>query len=168
MDASACYVSPTASVLVSQFHKIGSLLDVTNKVKQMTGNRLKELIAIYYASEIITIVNTLHQCKIIHADIKPDNFLVTKMPPEFGYPSLQLIDFGSSIDMSLFPEGTSFTSVVSTENFVCTEMKDGRPWTYQTDIFCVAATIHVLLFDKYMQVSKFTIFSSFYLYKLNK
>lgn len=152
MEVSACYISKTASVLVSEYYKFGSLLDLINRVKQNTGKNLKELVAIYYANEIITIVNALHQCKIIHGDIKPDNLLITRMPPVFGYPSLKLIDFGNSIDMSLFPAGTSFKKSVSTENFICTEMKDGREWTYQTDIFCIAATIHVLLFDKYMEV----------------
>lgn len=154
MEVSACYISKTASVLVSEYCKFGSLLDLINRVKQNTGKGLKELVAIYYANEIITIVNALHQCKIIHGNIKPDNFLITRMPPVFGYPSLKLIDFGSSIDMSLFPAGTSFKKPVNTENFICTEMKDGREWTYQTDIFCIAATIHVLLFDKYMKVQK--------------
>lgn len=33
-------------------------------------------------------------------------------------------------------------------------MKENRPWTYQTDLYCVAATVHVMLFGEYMQVSK--------------
>lgn len=147
------FFSPTTSILVSEFCKHGSLLDIKNKVRQVTGKGIKESVVIYFANEIMTIVNALHQCQIIHADIKPDNFLVTRMPPEFGYPCLQLIDFGCSIDMSLFPKDTQFTKVITTENFVCTEMKDGRPWTYQTDLFCIAATVHVLLFEKYMHVS---------------
>lgn len=33
-------------------------------------------------------------------------------------------------------------------------MQEGRPWGYQTDLFCVAGTIHVMLFGEYMQVNK--------------
>lgn len=33
-------------------------------------------------------------------------------------------------------------------------MRDGRPWNYHTDLFCVAATAHALLFDKYIQLQK--------------
>lgn len=33
-------------------------------------------------------------------------------------------------------------------------MQEGRPWSYQTDLFCVAGTIHVMLFGEYMQVNK--------------
>lgn len=153
MSVDVAYFCPSSSILVSDFCRYGSLLDLSNKVKQMTGKGLKELVVLYFANEIITIINALHQCQIIHADIKPDNFLVTMMPPDYGHPCIQLIDFGCSIDMTLFPKGQTFRKVISTENFTCPEMKDGRPWSYQTDIFCAAATVHVLLFEKYLQVS---------------
>lgn len=44
--------------------------------------------------------------------------------------------------------------MIQTEGFTCTEMKENRPWTYQTDLYCVAATVHVMLFGEYMQVAK--------------
>lgn len=33
-------------------------------------------------------------------------------------------------------------------------MQEGRYWSYQTDLFCIAGTIHVMLFGEYMQVNK--------------
>lgn len=33
-------------------------------------------------------------------------------------------------------------------------MIEDRPWTYQTDLFCVASTFHTLLFGRYMEVQK--------------
>lgn len=33
-------------------------------------------------------------------------------------------------------------------------MLEGRQWSYQTDIFCVAGTVHVMLFGDYMQMLK--------------
>lgn len=44
---------------------------------------------------------------------------------------LKLIDFGRSVDMTLFPAGTTFTTNCYTEDFQCIEMKEGRPWTTQ-------------------------------------
>lgn len=44
---------------------------------------------------------------------------------------LKLIDFGRSIDMDLFPRGTTFTAKVTTSGFQCIEMKTNRPWTFQ-------------------------------------
>lgn len=76
---------------------------------------------------------------------------------EFGskVPALQLIDFGTAIDMDWYkPEDASFNYVVRTENFVCCEMLENKPWTYQTDLFGLAGTAHVLLFGQYMEVEK--------------
>ena len=39
--------------------------------------------------------------EIAHADIKPDNFLLRHYPGTYTAPSLQLIDFGKAVDMSL-------------------------------------------------------------------
>lgn len=33
-------------------------------------------------------------------------------------------------------------------------MLENRPWTYQTDLYCLAGTIHTILFGSYMQVVK--------------
>lgn len=33
-------------------------------------------------------------------------------------------------------------------------MLEGRLWSYQTDIFCIAGTVHVMLFGEYMQMLK--------------
>lgn len=56
--------------------------------------------------------------------------------------------------MTLFDEGTQFKKVIQTDSFTCTEMQEGRQWTYQTDLFCLAGTVHVLLFGDYMQLNK--------------
>lgn len=48
---------------------------------------------------------------------------------------MQLIDFGRSIDMTLFPQDTVFTHTVKTTDFVCHEMREKLPWTYQVTIF---------------------------------
>ena len=45
--------------------------------------------------------------------------------------ALQLIDFGRSIDMTMFVPGTTFKVKVETDSFQCIEMKTDRPWTYQ-------------------------------------
>lgn len=67
---------------------------------------------------------------------------------------LQLIDFGQAIDMQLYPDDQTFRSKLNTKNFVCTEMLSDKPWSYQTDLFCLAATFHTLLFGADMIVCK--------------
>lgn len=58
-------------------------------------------------------------------------------PSECDQPCVQLIDFGRSIDMTLFPPDTTFTHTVKTADFICHEMREKLPWTYQVNIFIV-------------------------------
>lgn len=69
-------------------------------------------------------------------------------------PALQLIDFGSAIDMENYNAKDEFSYVVTTQNFTCCEMLEKKPWTYQVDLFGICGTIHVILFGKYMEVEK--------------
>lgn len=65
-----------------------------------------------------------------------------------------MIDYGRSIDLKFFPENQTFTSILYTKNFICTEMLDGRPWKKQIDLFCLASTIYTLLCGKHMDIKK--------------
>ncbi|KAF2362561.1 Protein kinase domain [Trinorchestia longiramus] len=159
------YFFNNGSVLATQYHKHGTLLDLLNKYK-IKGLSVAEGIVIYFMIEILLILENVHSVGIIHADIKPDNFILTNVPAlDFSATSceemfvncpssLKLIDFGRSIDLQLLPEGTTFTRKVTTEGFTCCEMKDGRPWTYQGDLYGAAATAHTLLWGSYMNVCK--------------
>ncbi|KAK8727798.1 hypothetical protein OTU49_009461 [Cherax quadricarinatus] len=159
------YFFSNGSVLANRYHKFGTLLDAVNGYKSI-GSSMPEEMAMYFMVEVLTILEALHSCSIIHADVKPDNFLIRNIPRvnnEVATPaesfancptSLKLIDFGRSIDMKRFPEGTTFTEKVTTEGFTCCEMREGAPWTYQTDLYGAAALAHLFLFGTYMEVEK--------------
>lgn len=154
MDITTAFLGDNASLFLSEYSKYGSLLDVANKIRAATSKCINESIVILLTAEMLSIIHYLHKAQIIHADIKPDNFLLMKIPTqEWRTPSLQLIDLGCAIDMSLFPEGTTFRELIATEGFTCTEMREGKPWTYQTDLYCLAGTIHVILMGSYMKVA---------------
>ncbi|XP_045214958.2 mitotic checkpoint serine/threonine-protein kinase BUB1-like isoform X2 [Mercenaria mercenaria] len=156
------------SILVTEYQPRGTLLDLVNKCKKKNLQseaiiQHLEPVMAFMTIELLHLIENIHKCHIIHGDIKPDNFLVLQFPRlpvstdplvVFGGTSrfVQLIDFGQSIDMSKYPAGTTFLTKVNTQCFQCIEMKTNRPWTYQTDLFGLAGTIHVMIFNQYMKV----------------
>nr|XP_023677307.1 mitotic checkpoint serine/threonine-protein kinase BUB1 [Paramormyrops kingsleyae] len=147
------------SVLLGQLHNCGTLLNAVNLYRNTSDKVMPQPLALYFAVCIIQIVEHLHSVHLIHADIKPDNFLLSErfldnecFEPDHLDHGLVLIDLGQSIDMTIFPEGTAFTAKCMTSGFQCTEMLSGRPWNYQTDYFGIAGTVHCLIFGTYMNV----------------
>lgn len=67
-----------ATVFVSKFSKYGTLLNVCNKVKTKTRKNLDEDLVMILSIQMLSILKCLHEARIIHADIKPDNFLIMK------------------------------------------------------------------------------------------
>ncbi|XP_059175853.1 uncharacterized protein LOC131955673 [Physella acuta] len=152
------------SLLMMKYVSVGSLLNVVNLYKN-DRNLLShvEPFACLLTIELLHMFEQIHKTGFIHADVKPDNFLFLGLPsikkssnPEEVFGSclrlVQLIDFGQSIDMTKFPPGTTFRAKLATSGFQCIEMMTNRPWTYQTDLFGLAGTIHVVLFGSYMNV----------------
>ncbi|KAK3759558.1 hypothetical protein RRG08_009744 [Elysia crispata] len=153
------YIFDNGSALEMEYMAGGSILNLVNIYKQKAG--LKdgvEPFACLLTIQLLHLFEQMHSCHIIHGDVKPDNFLVAGLPDvsqelcDFQRPLVKLIDFGQSIDMTMFPPETTFTAKVETSGFQCIEMKTNRPWTYQTDLFGLAGTIHVVLFGSYMNV----------------
>ncbi|XP_070378766.1 mitotic checkpoint serine/threonine-protein kinase BUB1-like isoform X3 [Dermacentor albipictus] len=158
----ACFFN-NGAILVFPYSPYGTLLDLVRRYQKQGHRCIPECLVLYFALELITTLQQVHLCGIIHADVKPDNVVITDLPSKAGFLDrfteqgtrcLQLIDFGRAIDMSQLPPGTTFTNTVTTDGFVCTEMRDGRPWTFQTDWFGLLGCLHVLLFGDYMEIEK--------------
>ncbi|NXP02279.1 BUB1 kinase, partial [Thinocorus orbignyianus] len=146
------------SILIGELYNYGTLLNAINIYKKLPERVMPQALVIYFAVKILHMVEELHSCKIIHGDIKPDNFILGEFLDNDTCDidglshGLTLIDLGQSIDMKLFPEGTAFTVKCETSGFQCIEMLTQKPWNYQTDYFGIAATIYCMLFGTYMQV----------------
>ncbi|XP_018621599.2 mitotic checkpoint serine/threonine-protein kinase BUB1 isoform X1 [Scleropages formosus] len=155
----SAHLFQNGSVLLGELHNCGTLLNVVNLYKNTCEKVMAPPLAMYFAVCILQMVEHLHSSQIIHADIKPDNFIFGErflenecFDPDHLDHGLALIDLGQSIDMTLFPEGTAFTAKCMTSGFQCTEMLSGRPWNYQTDYFGIAGTVYCMIFGTYMKV----------------
>ncbi|XP_072188328.1 mitotic checkpoint serine/threonine-protein kinase BUB1-like [Excalfactoria chinensis] len=155
----SAYFFQNGSILIGELYNYGTLLNAINIYKKLPEKVMPQALVVYFAVKILHMVEELHNCKIIHGDIKPDNFMLGE---RFLYNDtcdiddlshgLTLIDLRQSIDMKLFPEGTAFTAKCETSGFQCIEMLTQKPWNYQTDYFGIAATVCCMLFGTYMQV----------------
>ncbi|KAF7231396.1 mitotic checkpoint serine/threonine-protein kinase BUB1 isoform X1 [Nothobranchius furzeri] len=148
------------SVLLGELHNLGTLLNMVNIYRTLSERVVPQPLVLYFAVCILHTVEQLHAVHVVHADIKPDNFMLSQrflenecFDPESTDHGLVLIDLGQSIDLQMFPDGTAFTATCLTSGFQCTEMLSGKPWSYQTDYFGIAGTVFCLLFGTYMQVS---------------
>ena len=92
---------------------------------------------------MLNIIDYLHKCKILHSDIKPDNFLIDYLPIEFDdlkpdrTRCLILIDFNRSIDQNALPDQTEFVAKVDNKTLFCPEMISGKSWSKQVFNFIV-------------------------------
>jgi len=84
--------------------------------------------------QVAASLKVMHDAGYVHADIKPDNILVTddKM--------VKIVDFGQSCD-----SGTVKPRIQGTPDYIAPEQVRRDPITPRTDIFNLGATIYLLL-----------------------
>lgn len=75
---------------------------------------MPQALVLTFAIRMLCMIEQVHDCEIIHGDIKPDNFILGNrfLEQDGEDDGLALIDLGQSIDMKLFPKGTAFTESV--------------------------------------------------------
>lgn len=91
--------------------------------------------------QMLRFCRSMHSASILHMDIKPDNWLLTRRPgserkcaegiarARTMEHSLSLIDFGRAIDLSVFPQqgsGTAFKGHCCASSFACPAMLEVR------------------------------------------
>ncbi|KAH9807736.1 hypothetical protein DFH28DRAFT_1088760 [Melampsora americana] len=169
------YAYSDESFLILDYSDQGTLLDIVNRAGEMgisptTGGATKgidELLAMFFIIELIRVIEGLHEAGFIHGDLKIDNCLVRLQSVPGGSKSwssiynsngangwgskgLKLIDYGRSIDTSVFPTGQEFIVEWETDEFDCNEMRNGKPWSFQPDYHGILSIAHCLLFGSFM------------------
>ncbi|PFH52982.1 hypothetical protein AMATHDRAFT_1710 [Amanita thiersii Skay4041] len=170
----ALYAYKDESILVLDLCPQGTLLTTVNGAVaagvSQQGGCLDELLVMFFSIELLRLVEAMHSVGFIHGDLKIDNCLLRLEDVPGGVsawsgayqPSgeggwackgLRIIDFGRMIDTRLFPAEQEYTAEWETDERDCFEVREGRPWTYQTDYFGLAGIVYCLLFGKYIQTS---------------
>ena len=170
----ALYAYQDESFLVLELRKQGTLLDIVNRAPAagitQQGACLDELLVMFFAVELMRTLEGLHRAGFIHGDVKIDNCLLRleDVPGPatawaalydpageggWSYKGITLIDFGRTIDTKLFPAGQMFVGDWATDARDCFELREGRPWTFQTDYFGLAGIIFCMLYGKYIEAA---------------
>lgn len=76
MSVTKSIIANNSSILISKFSKYGSLTDVCKKFHKVTSRNLDEYIVMVLTCQLLSIIDFLHGCHIIHANVKPENFLL--------------------------------------------------------------------------------------------
>lgn len=146
-----------------------TLLDIVNLHKSSGLGPVPELLAVHYTARMLEHLESLHRHgKILHCDIKPDNWVLSTTKQLVNNTDsglimasdLMLVDFGRAIDLMSFtevgstnnPRNIRFSGDISADGMSCGAMKSGRPWATDADTFGLCASAHVLLFGSYMDV----------------
>lgn len=154
--------------LIETYRDQGTLLDLVNIARadsQQAGGVMDELLAMFFAIELLRTVEALHKAGILHGDLKADNVLVRLGAGGGGWSTqyaadgsagwaeqgVALIDFGRGVDMKVFRPDVQFIADWKTGPQDCAEMRELRPWTYQIDYHGLAGILHSMLFGRYME-----------------
>jgi serine/threonine-protein kinase len=97
--------------------------------------RMSFATALGYVDQMLEAVAYAHQCRIIHCDIKPENFIL------FGDDRLRLTDFG--ISRLALATRTIHGSGDGTVGYLAPEQAMGRP-SFRSDVFSLGLVIYRL------------------------
>lgn len=138
--------SPSVLYLVLEMMKGGELFDII-----ADRGRLSEQQASQVMRDIVTGVQYLHSCDVVHCDIKPENILC-KEKNEWPL-QVKLCDFGLSsfIDRALASSnGTDKTmnTMIGTPGYVAPEVIKREPYGPPVDMWSCGVVLYVMLSGK--------------------
>ncbi|CAJ1966981.1 unnamed protein product [Cylindrotheca closterium] len=142
-----------------------NLVDMVNIYRVKLGETVPELLALHYTSRMLKHIETMHRHgRILHCDVKPDNFVLCKLDcpdnayRQIEYSDLFLVDFGRSVDLDLYSNqfrdarNAMFRGNASCPEARCIAMRNGMPWSYDIDTFGILSSAHILLFGNHMEL----------------
>ncbi|KAJ8395236.1 hypothetical protein AAFF_G00034380 [Aldrovandia affinis] len=121
-------------VLVLEMADQGRLLDYIVS----WGNLTEEKVAIYLR-EILEALHYLHNCRIAHLDLKPENLLVDQSSAQ---PTVKLADFGEAVQLN----STHYIHpLLGSPEFAAPELVLGEPAALASDLWSLGVVTYVVL-----------------------
>ncbi|KAI8620207.1 kinase-like domain-containing protein [Chytriomyces sp. MP71] len=111
-------------------------------LQKRTGKVLREHEARFYAAEVLTGLEYLHNLGFIYRDLKPENILLHQS----GH--IMLTDFDLSKLTQTLPPAAKTNSFVGTEEYIAPEIIKGVGHTNAVDFWTLGILIYEMLFAK--------------------
>uniref|UniRef100_A0A4W5JIZ2 non-specific serine/threonine protein kinase n=1 Tax=Hucho hucho TaxID=62062 RepID=A0A4W5JIZ2_9TELE len=129
------YETPSSYALVMEMVDQGRLLDYIVS----WGNLTEEKVASYLRN-ILEALHYLHNCRIAHLDLKPENLLVSHNSS--GQPVVKLTDFGDAIQLN---SAHYIHPLLGSPEFASPELVVGEPAALTSDLWSLGVVTYVLL-----------------------
>ena len=122
-----------------QFYLVLEFIEGEEFEQEVRQQTLNEAQAIYFLSDILGILDSVHQQGIIHRDIKPSNLIRRKSDGK-----MILIDFGAVKEIGTLAFDNSKqklqTQIIGTPGYMPPEQNNGNP-VYSSDIYALGKTV---------------------------
>ncbi|MGH0133719.1 UNVERIFIED_CONTAM: hypothetical protein FKN15_053342 [Acipenser sinensis] len=128
------YESPGSFILVLELMEDGRLFDFL-----INHDELMEEKVSFYVKDTLEAIQYLHNCRVAHLDLKPENLLVDLHIP---VPRVKLIDFGDAIQIT---SQYYIHPLLGNPEFAAPELIQGCPVALSTDIWSLGVLAYVML-----------------------
>ncbi|NWX83205.1 KALRN protein, partial [Nothoprocta pentlandii] len=128
------YESPTSYILVLELMDDGRLLDYL-----MNHDELMEEKVAFYIRDTMEALQYLHNCRVAHLDIKPENLLIDLRIP---VPRVKLIDLEDAVQIT---GHYHVHHLLGNPEFAAPEVIQGLPVSLSTDIWSIGVLTYVML-----------------------
>ncbi|GCC29200.1 hypothetical protein chiPu_0007637 [Chiloscyllium punctatum] len=128
------YEFPSGYILVLELLDNGRLLEFL--VNQ--GEHLEEKVA-FYIRDTLEALQYLHNCRVAHLDLKPENLLIDLHTP---VPRVKLIDLGDAVQITTY---YYVHQLLGNPEFAAPEVIQGTPVSLSTDIWSLGVLTYVML-----------------------
>ncbi|XP_013864658.1 triple functional domain protein [Austrofundulus limnaeus] len=103
------------------------------------GNLTEEKVASYLRN-VLEALHYLHNCRIVHLDVKPENLLVSHSSS--GQPTVKLTDFGDAVQLN---SAHYIHPLLGSPEFAPPELVLGDPVSLTSDLWSLGVVTYVLL-----------------------